>query len=277
METMGPQRDDEQELTRRLEAYADARLRPDPAAMARMRAAVVAEASRTAPAPIRRRSWRFGAALLAAAVLVVAMAGVAAASQPGGPLYGTRLWVETLTLPADPAARTESQLTRLDQRLQEVEAAVAAHDAGAAAAAIDAYRSILDEMLSSMPASATVETQVQAEISKHLTVLEALRLTAPTDAQDGLQNAIEHSDDGLQRLEQRSNDGSQNGAAPGQNGAAPGQNGAAPGQSSAAPGQNGAAPGQSSAAPGQSSAAPGQTSQSPRPSTPAASNKPAKP
>src|SRR5512135_534597 len=131
---------DERELARRLEAYADARLRPDPAAMARIRSAVVAEARRGAePVPFRRRpAFRFGFALLAAAALLAAIAGSAFASQAGGPLYGARLWIETVTLPATPSARAEAQIARLDARLQELQTALAAHDGAAAAAALDA-------------------------------------------------------------------------------------------------------------------------------------------
>ena len=78
-------KDGERELARRLEAYAEARLRPDPAAMARVRSAVVAEARRgSGPIPFRRRpAFRFGLALLAAAALVVAITGSAFAKDPG--------------------------------------------------------------------------------------------------------------------------------------------------------------------------------------------------
>jgi hypothetical protein len=286
MDEMERLQDDERDVARRLEAYADARLRPDPVAMLRVRSAIVAEARGPGAVPSRRWRWRLGGALLAAALLVVGMVGVVAASQAGGPLYGTRLWAESMTLPTQPSARAAAQLVRLDQRLQEVQAALAAHDAGAAAAALDAYRSILDETVAATPASTTEDERLQADIAKHLAVLQALLATAPRAAVNGLQNAIEHSDHGLQQIEQRAA-GTGPGSAPG-NSSAPGQNGTAPGQSSA-PGQNGSAPGHSSA-PGQNGTAP-QTGASPKPSpspkaspspkpspsAPAASVKPAKP
>ncbi len=235
--------DDERDVAKRLEAYADARLRPDPAAMRRIRSAVVAEARRQAgPLPFRRRpAVRYGLALLAAAALLVAITGSAfAAGQPGGPLYGARLWAESANLPTDPSARAEAQLTRLDLRLQELRTALAAHDQGAAAAALDAYRSILDETLASEPASSTLDQRLEAAISKHLAILEALLKTAPPQALDGLQNAIDRSDNALQVLEQRTADGGQGGqpsTPPGQASTPPGQASTPPGQASTPPGQ----------------------------------------
>jgi hypothetical protein len=274
--------DDKQELAKRLEAYADARLRPDPVAMMRVRSAVVAEARRQAgPIPLRRRpAFRLGLTLLAAAALLVAISGSAfAAGQPGGPLYGARLWVESANLPADPSARAEAQIARLDARLQELRTALRGQDEGGAAAALDAYRSILDEALASVPTAGTLEQRLEAAISKHLAVLEALLATAPPQALAGLRNAIARSDNGLQQLERRATDGDQGGqpttppgqatTPPGQATTPPGQQKSPaattpPGQATTPPGQQKSPPPQVSTAPGPAGTAPGLAS--PRPS-----------
>src|SRR6187549_2641054 len=102
-------------LRRRLEAYAELRLSPDLTATSRMRARVLAHAHRqadlargdaaltivppsaTVPATRRRGHGiqRAAFALVAAAALVGAMVGGAAASSgPGQAFYDARLWVE---------------------------------------------------------------------------------------------------------------------------------------------------------------------------------------
>jgi hypothetical protein len=254
------QDEDERELARRLEAYADARLRPDPAAMARIRAAVVADARRgTGPVPLRRRpAFRFGLALLAAAALLAAIAGSASASQAGGPLYGARLWVETLTLPTAPSARAEAQIVRLDARLQELQTALAARDGAAAAAALDAYRSILGDTLATAPQDGALDQRLEATISQHVAVLQGLLATAPPQALPGLQNAIDRSDNGLQQLERRGTQGQ-----PGQQTTPPGHQTTPPGQQTTPPGQQKTPPGQqkspaATTPPGQASTPPGQ-------------------
>src|SRR6185369_9792763 len=114
----------------------------------------------------RRTAMRRGMALLAAAVLsLVAVGGALAASGAGGPLYGARIWVETVTLPSDPGARASAELARLESRLAEVQAAVRKGDRVAAAAALAAYQQIADEAL----AGAGTD---QAAIDKLIAALE---------------------------------------------------------------------------------------------------------
>ena len=138
------------ELTRRLDAFADVRLRPDVEAMVRVRENVMREAvvrlggsnggghhgtnplgapfsviaggqAETAPAVVLpRRGRRLLVALLAAALGLLVMSGVAfAGSRAGGPLYDTRVWLETVTLPSEPSARIDAQIARLQARLDE--------------------------------------------------------------------------------------------------------------------------------------------------------------
>ena len=133
------------EIYRRLDAFAQVRLAPDAAAMARIRTALMGQAlaladarsaALTSPAPLPvalperpaiafpRPQRRAAAAVLAACLVVGVGAGSVAASQAGGPLYGPRMWIEAATLPSDPMARANAQLGRLDARLQEVRVAV---------------------------------------------------------------------------------------------------------------------------------------------------------
>ena len=140
------------ELERRFDAFARARLSPDPAARARIRARVMREARlqhdaarialHMAPAiEARHRSSmrRLGVPLLAATVWLGIAAGSIAAAQAGGPLYPTRIWLETATLPASGNARATADLQHLDARLGDAIAAATRGDRDAAAAALEAY------------------------------------------------------------------------------------------------------------------------------------------
>ena len=134
------------EIYRRLDAFAQVRLAPDAAAMARIRTALMGQAlaladarsaALTSPAPLSvalperpaiafpRPQRRAAAAVLAACLVVGVGAGSVAASQAGGPLYGPRMWIEAATLPSDPMARANAQFARLDARLEEVRVASA--------------------------------------------------------------------------------------------------------------------------------------------------------
>jgi hypothetical protein len=225
----------DEELRRRLAAYADARLRPEPAATARSRTRLTALARSglavaIQPVPTRRSAvvrWRPVVVLLAAVVaLGVFATGALALSEPGGPLYGGRLWVESITLPADGAAREAAETRRLEARLDEARAAAERGNSSAMRAAVAAYQEILDETLTGLAPEGKAEA-LEAVLSKHLTVLAALLEDAPAAAQDAIRNAIDRSDHALERLEERPQGGGGN---PGQGGGGPGQGGADPGQ-----------------------------------------------
>ena len=216
------------ELTRRLEAYAEARLSPELSATIRMRARVMAAAHRhaalaradadraTAAAVVaaqaqadrtRRSQWRRPlTALLAAGLTLGVGVGSVAASQAGGPLYGVRIWAETLTLPTEADAHAQAELQRLQDRLAEAAAATAAGDTNAANAAIEAYAAIVNEATedagNDVSAAATLETGVRS----NLDVLEVLVGRVPTDAaRDAIQRAIDRSDSALDELHGNSN------------------------------------------------------------------------
>jgi hypothetical protein len=211
------------ELTRRLEAYAEARLSPDLSATIRMRAramaaahrhaalaqldadraaAVAAEASVVSFERTRRSTWRrpLTALLAAGLTLGVGVSSVAAA-QPGGPLYGARVWAESLTLPAEADARAQAEVQRLNARLAEAAAAAAAGDTNAANAALDAFAGIVNEATegagNDVSAAATLETGVRS----NLDVLTVLVDRVPTEAaKAAIQRAIDRSDSALDEM-----------------------------------------------------------------------------
>lgn len=228
------------EVERRLEDFARARLTPVAASKARSRARVMREArlafadqaARAAVAAkievarysarssARRTTVRRGAALLAAAVLsLVAVGGVLAASTPGGPLYGPRVWLETVMLPTDASGRADAELARLEMRLAEVRAAVRSGDRGAAAAALAAYEQIADEALAGAGADAAAIDRVRAALDRHVAVLERVAGQVPPQAADAInatiEKAISHNDATIQRIEAGSNGGGSGGGADG--------------------------------------------------------------
>lgn len=220
---------EEDELARRLEAYAEARLSPELSATTRMRArvmaaahhqamlaradadraAMVAAAAEAQADKTRRMTWRRPlTALLAAGLTLGVGVGSVAASQAGGPLYGARIWAETLTLPANANERALAELHRLQDRLAEVAAATAAGDLNAASAALDAYAAIVNESTvdagNDASAAATLEKGVQSNIDV-LTVL-VQRMTergndqAAESIQRALERAIDKSDSAIDEL-----------------------------------------------------------------------------
>lgn len=219
---------DNLEIERRLDRYANVRLSPDPDAVARMRARVMREArlefvaraerrlaEEAAAADTRQprfRLFRRGGALLAAAALSVVVAtGALAASQPGGPLYSARVSLETLALPGDAVLRAEAELSRLEARVHEIVAAVAAGDRAAAQAALAAYETIADEALAGAGDDAVLLDRIRLALSRHVEVLEGLALTVPEQAREAIQRnidrAIEHNDAVIDRIDARSQPG----------------------------------------------------------------------
>jgi hypothetical protein len=220
---------EDDELTRRLAAYAEARLSPELSATIRMRTRVMAaahrqaalaraDADRAAAHPViaapaqadrtRRSHWRRPlTALLAAGLTLGVGVGSVAASQAGGPLYGARVWAETLTLPSEADARAQAQLERLQDRLAEAAAATAAGDLNAANAALEAYAAIVNDATENagndVSAAATLENGVRSNIDV-LTVLAERFETGHGQAGEAidraLQRTIDRSDSALDKL-----------------------------------------------------------------------------
>jgi hypothetical protein len=203
------------ELTRRLDAFAQLRLSPTPEAAARMRARVVGAARATAasatvptlPRPSQRvprvRSVRLvrprlAPALLAAAVGVLIAATAALAANPGGPLYGVRIWAESVSLPSDPDARATAEIARLDARIAEVSRAAGSGDERAIAAALEAYREILEDTVATPPKAGAGSNDALADtLNRHHAVLLDLLDRVTPQARGGISNAIEQSERAL--------------------------------------------------------------------------------
>ena len=216
------------ELSRRLGAYGLARLSPDLAATSRTRARVLAVAHRhaaltradaglavlhgpshdaaTAPIdgterpPARRRgrarvARRFLAAATAAMLAVTVLGGSVFAARAGGPLYGMRLWIEDVTLPAGSSERAVAELARLRERLHEAAEAAAVGDTGAATAALVAYGAIVDEASAAalLAGDAVAAAAIEAGVAANVTVLEALALRLPATASEAVSRAVERA------------------------------------------------------------------------------------
>jgi len=232
---------DDRTLLARLEAYAEAELGPDPAGMARIRASVLAEAARGArggvrPVPVWARLFgrvgrsgaggrgadgavsggagarpvfvrRPGLALVAASLAVALLAGVASGgSAPGGPLYGARLWLETATLPADPAARTDAELARLEERIGEATTAAQSGNGAAVAAALEAYRATVDSTVVAADGDITRQQRLEIALEQHQVVLETLvtKLSGKGKdkgkASEAIQRALDKSAQTIERI-----------------------------------------------------------------------------
>src|SRR6266550_610212 len=202
------------ELGRRLEAFAHARLSPDPRLTARTRARVLREARlsfeaariavHVAPAiAASNRSMRSRLVMpfLAAALWVGIAVGSISAAQAGGPLYSTRMWVESALLPSDPTARTDAELDRMDARLAEAVTGAARGDRLAVSASLDAYFLIADDAIAGSANDPGLEARVAKALNQHQDVLAliAARLadkgnTTASDAiERNIERAIEHN------------------------------------------------------------------------------------
>lgn len=251
------------ELERRFDSYARARLSPDPRATARVRARVMREArlqleaARIAAyvAPAVRASRvsavrRLAMPLLAAGLWLAIAVGTLAASQAGGPLYASRLWIEAATLPAPGGARVEADLARLDDRISEALSAASTRNLGAVAAALEAYVATADDARTSALAEATLVARVQEALGRHQAVLTALLAglggnangSAADAIERNLQRAIEHNAAVLQTIGDHAGGGAGAGST---NGAGAGSGAGAGGSDTGSPaggGSGGAGP-----------------------------------
>lgn len=196
---------DGDELARRLEAYAELRLSPDPASAGRSRSAILAEARRPKPGPAlagpertARRRWL--AVSLAAALTVVFGVGAVASAAPGGALYQFRLWAEGVILPASGDARSDAILAHLVYRIDEASAAAARGDDAAVAEALAAYRSEVEAALTAAGDDDERLARLEAALGKHLAVLEALTEKVPEQARGAIEHAIEQSAKAVEQI-----------------------------------------------------------------------------
>lgn len=211
------------ELRSLLVRYADAALAPDPASMERIRRTIRAEAQGASvrrraeavaiavvpPAPLAaprpmsggRSVRRLSLALAASLALGLALGTTAfAASQAGGPLYETRVWLEELTLPSDPVARLPAEVARAETRLAEAAEAASRADAEAVMAALAAYGRIVDETIGAA-SDAIGRERAALAFQHHLDVLRELQDRVPNAAKDAIRKAADKSDKAKDRLE----------------------------------------------------------------------------
>lgn len=193
------------EIERRLDAFARARLTPDPRSVARARARVMREARLQRHPPAtgagdvaalafsshRSTARRLAMPLLAASLWLGVAVGSVAAAQAGGPLYATRIWIETATLPADPVDRTAAEISRLDARLADALTAAARGDTGAVAAALTAYGQIADDLITASAGIETLEDLVSAALDRHRALLTAVAASLLDGADSAATTALE--------------------------------------------------------------------------------------
>jgi len=217
-------RDPVDELGILLARYADTVLKPDPFAMDRVRSELRARAQRASvhrraealavaalPAPVvpvRRglfAGWslrRASFAMAASLVLGVSVATTTfAASRAGGPLYDTRVFLDTATLPRDSGPRLQAELALAETRLAEASAAAAENDANAVAAALDAFNGIVVMTCDEQTALGARPDVVIQAFQHHLQTLQAIAATAPATAQGALAHAMAESSKAMQVLE----------------------------------------------------------------------------
>ncbi len=216
-----------EELERMLGRYARVRLEPSQAQQRRARSAVMEEAWRrridptgivTTTAgyrPVRRAlfaGWttRRIAASLSAAVLVGLMFGssVFATSRAGGPLYESRIALESLMLPSDPSARIDAELAQAQARLAEAVEATGRNDSRAAIAALEAYDAAIDRLTT---AGGPAAVRAREAVQFHRSVLLEVAAGAPAGAAGGLERALENSNRVIESLGNGAGNGAGNG------------------------------------------------------------------
>jgi hypothetical protein len=217
-------RDPVDELGILLARYADTVLKPDPFAMDRVRSELRARAQRASVhrraealavaaspvtvLPVRRglfAGWSLRRASFAVAASLVLGLSVAttsfAASRAGGPLYETRIWIETATLPRDAGPRLQAELAFAETRLAEAAAGASAHDAGAVTAALDAFNGIIVMTCHEQEAHGTGRATAIEAFQHHLQLLKGLAATVPPAAQAAVTHALAESSKAVQVLE----------------------------------------------------------------------------
>jgi hypothetical protein len=221
------------ELERRLEAYAAARLSPDPIRMILVRTAIMADARRAlghsmavplAAVPMGSRAsrprlfgdWRrLSVALAAASLSGLLLVGTAfAASRAGAPLYGVRVWLEAATMPTDRDARAAAEISRLQSRLGDVADGVARGDGSAVSAALAEYRASVESSLATAGDDHDILARLEIELMRHRVVLTTLLGLVPSDAQDAIQEVLDRDQHALDAIRQRGQPGSNGTGAP---------------------------------------------------------------
>lgn len=227
----------ELELARCLEAFAGLRLTLGATATTRLRTNVMTAAHRQAAlmeadaardvvssaqavlvaerSRLTRGSSRRPVAMLLAACLTLGIVvGTAYAAGPGGPLYASRLWVETASLPADPMARANAEMSRLEERLREAQQASRDSNFAAAQAALTAYSAIVEEAESGTGGDPAANAVIEATVTRHVAVLTVLVHSVPAAARAAIEHAIASSSKVLDDLDANGSGNGGNGGQP---------------------------------------------------------------
>lgn len=209
-----------------LEAYAEARLTPRGPVLARIRAAVLAEAAATAAEQRRldvlaarprfarpqlqvpRRAFALGFA----AVLTMGTAAAVMAAPPGSPFYNARVYIETIALPSQPDSRLAARESHLETRIQEAQAAAARGDGAALAAALAAYQAEMDAAVAELGVDPDLLAHLEAVLNKHVVVLEALEARLPEQA--SLDKALDASQKAVDKIKDKAKNGGGRPSAP---------------------------------------------------------------
>ena len=193
-----------------LSAYADARLAPKSAVLARMRAAVLTQAADGAAVDASARSKRFTfhwPRLLAPRQLTaigLAMAfglgsgAVVLAAPPDSPLYSVRAAIETAFLPSNPDQRLTAHEDHLTDLLAEAQQDAASGDTSALAADLQAYQAEMNAAVADVGNDSGRLAHLEDVLGKHIAVLEGLADTLPETA--AIEHAILASQNALDRL-----------------------------------------------------------------------------
>lgn len=200
-----------------LEAYADARLSPRGAVLARMRRNVIAEmdakvalleAERAARLAAAAPPWwrtihvpipRGLAAAGMAALLTFGTSAAVLAAPPGSPFYNARVTLEQAFLPASPADRVAAHQKLLQERLAEAQAAADSGNIAALSAALAAYQSEIDAAVADVGYDPTLLAFLHTALIQQTALLETMAAANPEQAAaiQGALNANENATDKL--------------------------------------------------------------------------------
>jgi hypothetical protein len=201
-----------------LEAYADARLSPRGAVLARMRRHVIAEmemrtalleAERAARIAAARPKWwqtlhlripRSVAAAGMATLMVFGTSAAVLAAPPGSPLYNARVTLEQAFLPSGQDDRVAAHEKLLAERLREAQDAADAGNTVALQAALAAYQSEIDAAVADVGYDPELLAFLDSALTKHTALLETLAGRVPGPAADAIEKAIAASEKAKEKL-----------------------------------------------------------------------------
>ena len=207
-----------QQVVDLLEAYADARLSPRGAVLARMRRQVMAEAAARAAvedakleaaiaAATPKPSWfathplqRRLAAIGMAAAMTFATSAAVLAAPPGSPFYNARVTLEQVFLPSGADDRVAAHERLLAERLREAQDAADAGNVAALQAALTAYQSEIDAAVADVGYDPELLAFLEGALVKHTALLEAIAGKVPGQAGDAIDRAIQASQKAAKKL-----------------------------------------------------------------------------